>query len=80
MLASVADTAVVPLQDLLGLGTEARMNLPNSTQGNWSWRFDERALTDWHADRLKDLTDTYGRIRKHEVESMKLDQDPEFVA
>ena len=37
--ASVANTAIVPLQDLLGLGTEARMNLPNSTVGNWSWRF-----------------------------------------
>jgi 4-alpha-glucanotransferase len=39
VLSSVADTAVVPLQDLLGLGTEARMNLPNSTTGNWTWRF-----------------------------------------
>ena len=35
VLASVANTAVVPLQDVLGLGTEARMNLPNSTKGNW---------------------------------------------
>jgi 4-alpha-glucanotransferase len=33
---SSADTAVIPLQDLLGLGNEARMNLPNSTAGNWS--------------------------------------------
>jgi 4-alpha-glucanotransferase len=77
VLASVADTAVVPLQDLLGLGTEARMNLPNSMQGNWNWRFDEHALTDSVSDRLREMTDTYGRIRKHEVESIKLDHDTE---
>jgi 4-alpha-glucanotransferase len=61
---SVADTAIVPLQDVLGLGSEARMNLPNSTQGNWAWRFDERALTEAHADRLRELTEKYGRISK----------------
>lgn len=75
VLSSVADTALVPLQDLLGLGNEARMNLPNSTQGNWTWRFDEQALTESVADRLREMTDTYGRVRKHEVESMKLDHD-----
>jgi 4-alpha-glucanotransferase len=64
VLASVADTAIVPLQDVLGLGTEARMNLPNSTNRNWTWRFKEDALTDAHAERLRDLTETYGRIRK----------------
>jgi 4-alpha-glucanotransferase len=74
VLASVADTAVVPLQDLLGLGNEARMNLPNSTQGNWAWRFNEGAVTAAHSERLREMTDTYGRIRKHEVESIKLDQ------
>ena len=80
VLSSVADTAIVPLQDLLGLGNEARMNLPNSTQGNWTWRFDEQALTEFHADRLREMTDTYGRIRKHEPESIKLDQETQFVA
>jgi len=75
VLSSVADTAVVPLQDLLGLGTEARMNLPNSTRGNWTWRFQENALTEDHSDRLRDMTETYGRVRRHEVESIKLDQD-----
>ena len=38
-LASVADTAIVPLQDVLGLGSEARMNLPGRARGNWRWRF-----------------------------------------
>lgn len=80
VLSSVADTAIVPLQDLLGLGTEARMNLPNSTQGNWNWRCDEESLTESHADRLREMTDIYGRIRKHEVESMKLDQEASIVA
>ena len=75
VLSSVADTAIVPLQDLLGLGTEGRMNLPNTTQGNWSWRFKHDGLTGDHSERLRDLTDTYGRIRRHEIESIKLDQD-----
>jgi 4-alpha-glucanotransferase len=61
VLASVANTAVVPLQDLLGLGTEARMNLPNSTEGNWSWRFQSGHLTDEIARRLEQLTEVYGR-------------------
>ena len=60
-LASVADVAIVPLQDLLGLGNEARMNLPNSTSGNWAWRFEEDALSEEVATRLHDLTRTYGR-------------------
>jgi len=75
VLASVADTAILPLQDLLGLGTEARMNLPNSTQGNWIWRFREDSLTEKHAERLREFTETYGRIRQHGVESLKLDRE-----
>jgi 4-alpha-glucanotransferase len=61
VLGSVADTAIIPLQDVLGLGNEGRMNLPNSTEGNWSWRFAAGALTDVHAQRLRDLSQTYGR-------------------
>ena len=62
VFASVANTAIVPLQDVLGLGTEARMNLPNSTEGNWSWRCRAAALTDEIATRLKKLTTLYGRL------------------
>ena len=62
VLASVANTAIIPLQDLLGLGTEARMNLPNSSEGNWTWRFQSGALTRTMASRLKHLTELYGRI------------------
>jgi 4-alpha-glucanotransferase len=61
--ASVANTAIVPLQDLLGLGTEARMNLPNSTSGNWSWRYKPDALGREVAERLKKLTELYGRAK-----------------
>lgn len=63
VLASVANTAIVPLQDILGLGTEARMNLPNSTSGNWIWRCEPGALDEALAQRLKKLTELYGRIR-----------------
>ena len=58
---SVSDTAIAPVQDILGLGNEARMNLPASTSGNWQWRFQERALTDEIAVRLKELTEVFGR-------------------
>jgi 4-alpha-glucanotransferase len=61
LFASVANTAIVPLQDVLGLGTEARMNLPNSTEGNWSWRFSEGDLTGQLAEKLFRLTKLYGR-------------------
>jgi 4-alpha-glucanotransferase len=61
VLSSVANTAIVPLQDLLGLGTEARMNLPNSTEGNWTWRYESGVLTAGIAARLKELTELYGR-------------------
>ena len=73
VLASVANTALIPLQDLLGLGTEARMNLPNSTSGNWSWRFQQGDLTTAHIERLRELTETYGRLAKLPVETIKLD-------
>lgn len=66
VLASVADTAIIPLQDLLGLGNEARMNLPNSTAGNWAWRYTAGALTHELAERLKHVTQVYGRKHKED--------------
>jgi 4-alpha-glucanotransferase len=60
---SVADYAVAPLQDLLGLGTEARMNLPGRPEGNWRWRFRADMLAPWVLDRLAELTDLYNRGR-----------------
>src|SRR5439155_1107297 len=46
VLASVADIAIIPLQDVLGLGSEARMNLPARPGGNWRWRYAPELLTD----------------------------------
>jgi 4-alpha-glucanotransferase len=54
--------AVVPLQDVLGLGSEARMNYPSTLGGNWTWRYTEGALTDDLSRRLLELAQTYGRM------------------
>ncbi|MFZ4083155.1 MAG: 4-alpha-glucanotransferase [Pirellula sp.] len=58
---SVASLAITPIQDLLGLGTTARMNVPGTTQGNWIWRCPPGLLTEAQADWLGELTETYGR-------------------
>jgi 4-alpha-glucanotransferase len=58
---SVADTAIIPLQDILGLGGEARMNLPASGSGNWNWRCGENDFSAELVQRLKKLTELYGR-------------------
>ena len=61
-LASVADTAVIPLQDWLGLGAGARMNTPSTLGGNWLWRVSDAALTDALAQDIRRLTKLYGRL------------------
>jgi 4-alpha-glucanotransferase len=60
-MGSVARLAVYPLQDVLGLGSESRMNLPGTGHGNWEWRFEAGALTPELAARLAALADLYGR-------------------
>jgi len=60
-LLSVANTAIFPLQDLLGLGSEARMNRPGRTSGNWEWRAAPGATSPALAARLADLTRRYER-------------------
>jgi 4-alpha-glucanotransferase len=62
--ASVADTAIAPFPDLLGLGTDGRMNLPGSTSGNWRWRMTKGTITEKITSRLRELTETYGRREK----------------
>jgi 4-alpha-glucanotransferase len=59
--ASVAAWAIVPLQDLLSLGTEARMNYPGRATNNWSWRFTTGQVSQALIDRLGDLTGLYSR-------------------
>jgi 4-alpha-glucanotransferase len=58
---SAAELAVVPLQDFLGLGSEARMNRPGTRRGNWAWRITPRAFTRKLAARLSDLARETGR-------------------
>lgn len=69
---SVANLAIVPLQDLLSLGSEARFNTPGRSQGNWNWRYRPeqlQALRDGSANYLHELAELYGRDRPAERES-----------
>ncbi|HOW98630.1 MAG TPA: 4-alpha-glucanotransferase, partial [Kiritimatiellia bacterium] len=59
---SKANTVVFPLQDIIGLGTEARMNVPGTTSGNWIWRFTWEQLTPAMEERLRQLTEETGRV------------------
>lgn len=58
---SPARLAIVPAQDVLGLGSAGRMNLPGSVTGNWRWRLRRGQLTSGHAARLRELTLRHGR-------------------
>jgi 4-alpha-glucanotransferase len=62
VLASVADTAIVPVQDLLGLGSDARMNRPGTDTGNWRWRLVPGQLGRDTARKLAVMTQTYERV------------------
>jgi 4-alpha-glucanotransferase len=60
-IASTANTAIVPLQDVIGLGPEGRMNTPGQPAGNWSWRFTWDMVPYWVAPQLRELAEVYGR-------------------
>ncbi|KAF8404512.1 hypothetical protein HHK36_009397 [Tetracentron sinense] len=65
MVSSVARTAIVPMQDILGLGSSARMNIPATQFGNWSWRIPSSVSFDClepEAKKLKDMLSMYGRL------------------
>jgi 4-alpha-glucanotransferase len=62
--ASVANTAIIPMQDLLRLGGDARMNLPGTTVNNWLWRMKADDLKTELAEELAALTKLYDRISK----------------
>ncbi len=62
LLASVARAAIMPMQDILGLGSESRMNKPATLGGNWRWRMRRDAFTQEYQARLRRLTAAYGRI------------------
>jgi len=61
LMSSVADTVLFPLQDVLGVGSGGRMNLPGSPSGHWRWRFRAEALTPAVRSRLRQLAETYDR-------------------
>jgi 4-alpha-glucanotransferase len=61
-LASQADTAIIPAQDLLELKSEARMNTPGTAKGNWQWRLKDGALTPEIAQWLRSMTMTCERL------------------
>jgi len=62
---SIANQAIIPLQDLLGLGSEARMNVPSQADGHWSWRYRSDALAAEVGDRLKTLTVECDRAQRN---------------
>jgi len=61
-LESVAQLAVIPLQDVLGLGTEARMNTPGTIEDNWAWRYAEGEWTEAQTAQLREAVQRYGRL------------------
>lgn len=61
-LSSVADTAIIPVQDYLGLGKEARINTPSTLGNNWKWRMLEGEITPELTARIRRMTKLYGRL------------------
>jgi len=74
-LASQANTTIVPAQDLLELGSEARMNFPGIAKGNWRWRLKDGALTQELAQRLLNITTTYGRLSGEALPAPRCQED-----
>jgi 4-alpha-glucanotransferase len=62
VLASVAQLAIIPAQDLLQLGSQARLNTPGTVAGNWSWRLPADRLTAELAQRFAPLNHVFGRV------------------
>ncbi len=63
-MASVSETCVIPMQDYLGLGAEARINIPSTLGINWKWRMLSGQFTDELAQHILDMTKLYGRVGK----------------
>ena len=66
-LGSVADTAIIPMQDYLCRGAEARMNQPSTLGKNWRWRMGAGEFTDELAQKISRMTELYGRENRHKV-------------
>jgi len=65
-LQTVADTAIIPLQDYLNLGKEARFNIPSTLGGNWVWRLKQGQIDRMSRNKIKRFTKLYGRSRKND--------------
>jgi 4-alpha-glucanotransferase len=65
---SVADIVIIPMQDVLNLGGEARMNFPGKSSGNWTWRFSWNQIPDYLASAYKELAELYERPPKPKAE------------
>jgi len=70
-LSSVANQAIIPLQDVFSLGANARMNIPGTAESNWDWRYRGEALTQEYSDRLKEMVMIYGRYHVSEPEEVE---------
>ena len=65
---SVAAVSIVPMQDVLGLDTSARMNCPGTADGHWEWRFGWDQVAPWHAERLAELANLHGRLPRRKTD------------
>ncbi|MEJ2058548.1 MAG: 4-alpha-glucanotransferase, partial [Desulfofustis sp.] len=61
-LSSIAALAVIPLQDLLGFGSDCRMNTPGVAEGNWRWRCHQKYLNDELSGKLREWCSLFGRL------------------
>lgn len=75
--ASVANFVIIPMQDILNLGNEARMNFPGKLGGNWCWRFSWDQIDDGLANRYKELTILYERppIKKYKADEINVEEE-----
>jgi 4-alpha-glucanotransferase len=67
LLNSASHTAIVPMQDLLGLGNQARMNMPGLAHGNWGWRMHADQMSDQLAQSLRVVTECSSRLQSDEI-------------
>jgi 4-alpha-glucanotransferase len=78
---SVADICLFPVQDVIGIGSEGRMNVPSAATGNWSWRVQQSALTAGLAHKLRALTDVSDRTveAQQEIEKAHREEEAKFL-